>query len=106
MLARSQESLSNKRVCNEDDEEAMYETSPACNRHMESVAKKSCQHNDNIASISNIEHSFSSSPKIFQQTSVDNIVGDDKAFTNYPSLDDHSMNSVLCTRDSDAVTII
>jgi len=99
MLA-SQESLSNKRVHNEDDEEAMCATSPACNLHVESVAKKSCQHNNNVASISNIEHSFSSSPKIFQWTCVDNIVGDDEAFKKYSS-DDHSMNSVLCTRDSD-----
>ena len=100
MLA-SQESLSHKRVHNDDDEEAMHETSPTCNLHGKSVAKKSCQLNDNIASISNIEHTFSLSPKIFQQTSVDNNVGDDKAFMNHSFLDDPSTNSVLCTRESD-----
>jgi len=100
MLA-SQELLSNKRVQNEDDEESMYETSPTCNLHGKSVAKKSCQLNNNVASISTTEHSFSLSPNIFQQTSVDNIVGDDKAFMNHPSLDDHSINSVLHTRESD-----
>jgi len=41
MLA-SQEFLSNKRVHNDDDEKAMYETSPTCNLHGKSVAKKSC----------------------------------------------------------------
>jgi len=96
-----QESLSNKRVCNEDDEEAMYETSPTCHLHGKSIAKKFCQLKNNVASVSNMEHTLSLSHKIYQQTSVDNCVGDDKAFMSNPFLDDLSINSVLHTRKSD-----
>jgi len=85
----SQESLSNKRVHNEYDGEAICATSHP-NLHTESVAKKSCLCNDNLASISNVEHSFSSYPKILQYTSIDNIEGNDEAFMNYP-LDDYSV---------------
>jgi len=78
----------------------MSETSSASNLHVESVAKKSCQQNDNVGSILNVEH-FSSSPTIFQQTSIENVLCDDDTFTNDPSMDDHIITSVNCTRNSD-----
>jgi len=98
MLA-SQESLSNKRVCNEYDVEAISVNSHVCNLHMESVAKKSCLCNDNFASISNIEQSFASSLKLLWHTSAENVYGDDEAFINHSS-DDVSVTYVL-QRDSD-----
>jgi len=100
MLA-SQESLSNKRVCNEYDVEAISVNSHVGNLHMESVAKKSCLCNDNLASISNIEQSFASSLKLLLHTSIDNIQGNDKAFINYSS-EDVSVISVL-HRESDCI---
>jgi len=48
-----------------------------------------------------MNHTLSSSQKIYQQTSVDNCVGDDEAFMSNPFLDNHSTNSILCARESD-----
>jgi len=63
-MCASQESLSNKRICNEYDIGAISANSHICNLPMESVAKKSCLCNDDFAFISNIEQSFALSPKL------------------------------------------
>jgi len=60
MLA-SQESLSNKRFYNEDGEEATYETISSCHHHSKSVAKKCCYLQNNVTSISNMNHTLPSS---------------------------------------------
>jgi len=86
MLA-SQESLSNKRVCNEYDVEPISANSCICNLHTESVTKKLYSCNFDFASISNIEQSFASCPKLLQYTSAENIYGDDEAFINCSSDD-------------------
>jgi len=99
MLA-SQESLSNKRFHNEDGEEATYETISSCHHHSKSVAKKCCYLQNNVTSISNMNHTLPSSEKN-QQTSVDDCVGDDKAFMSNHFLDDDSINSILGTREID-----
>jgi len=65
-LYASQESLYNKRVCSEVNEE-MSETSSASNLHVKSVAKKSCQQNDNVGLISNVEHLFHHHQQFFNK---------------------------------------